>query len=77
MHLRVEEDAATWHGMFGGERPYWQAYSKEADRVGLGNAPVYIATGAWESQNKTLVKVCGSGWLWLVLGNGVAVADIV
>ena len=57
MHLRVEEDAAIWHGMFGGELPYWRAYSREAERLGLGDAPVYIATGAWESTNQTLVKV--------------------
>lgn len=60
VHLRVEEDAAIWHGMFGGELPYWRAYSREATRLGLGDAPVYIATGAWESTNQTLVKVrCG------------------
>lgn len=43
--------------MFGGELPYWRAYSHEAERLGLGDAPVYIATGAWESANQTLIKV--------------------
>lgn len=46
-----------WHGMFGGERPYWHAYTQEAARLGFGDAPVYIATGAWESNNQTLVEV--------------------